>query len=262
MSTIVVRRRRAEVAQQVEHLRLDRHVERRGRFVGQQERGLVREGGRDHDALAHAAGQPMGRVAVAPFGLGDPDLLEQRERARPRRLRVDVAVGGDRLRDLVADRERRIERGHRVLEDHADPVAAEPAELLGFESDEVVALEPHRTTDGGARGQEAHRGHRERRLAAPRLADEAEDLALRDGQRHVADGRDRPVVGGEADRRRARVAGRFRSSCDPFGIEPCPEAVAEEVEREHRDRDREAGEDLDPRRLRQHVAAVGEHRAE
>ena len=48
---------------------------------------LVGERHRDHDALALAAGQLM-RIALQPgFGIGNADLRQQFERARPRHLR-------------------------------------------------------------------------------------------------------------------------------------------------------------------------------
>ena len=53
--------RRAEIAvklhDQVEDLRLNGDVERCGRFVGDQQRGLVGEPHGKHNALAHAAGK-------------------------------------------------------------------------------------------------------------------------------------------------------------------------------------------------------------
>jgi hypothetical protein len=53
--------RRTEIAvelhDQVENLRLDGDVERGGRLVGDQQRGLVGEPHGEHDALAHAAGK-------------------------------------------------------------------------------------------------------------------------------------------------------------------------------------------------------------
>ena len=69
----------ADVGEQVEHLSLDRHVQRRDRFVEDQHAGLGREGTRDRDALALAAGQGAGQgpglprvQADQPGELGDP----------------------------------------------------------------------------------------------------------------------------------------------------------------------------------------------
>ncbi len=43
------------VAQQLQHLRLYRHIQRRGRLVGHQQGGLPCQRHRDHHALLHAA---------------------------------------------------------------------------------------------------------------------------------------------------------------------------------------------------------------
>ena len=66
--------------EQVEDLRLHGHVERGGRLVGEQQLRAARQGDRDHDPLAHAAGQLVRVLAQAPLGLGDADRREQRER--------------------------------------------------------------------------------------------------------------------------------------------------------------------------------------
>ena len=72
--------RRVELAlqalDQLEDLRLDGHVERRRRLVGDQQLRVVDERHRDHRALAHAAGELV-RVGVdAPARLGDADQPE------------------------------------------------------------------------------------------------------------------------------------------------------------------------------------------
>jgi hypothetical protein len=46
-----------ELGEQIEDLRLNRHVERRRRLVGDEEFGLARQRHRDHHALAHPAGE-------------------------------------------------------------------------------------------------------------------------------------------------------------------------------------------------------------
>ena len=57
---------RLQLAHQVEHLRLNRDVERRRRLVGDDERRLAGERDGDHHALPHAAGQLVRVVADAP----------------------------------------------------------------------------------------------------------------------------------------------------------------------------------------------------
>ena len=75
----------AQPLQQLDDLRLDRHVERGRRLVGDDEPRLRRERERDDDALAHAAGELV-RIVVDPArGRRDADFLEQRDRALARR---------------------------------------------------------------------------------------------------------------------------------------------------------------------------------
>ena len=50
-------------------------------------------------------------------------------------------MDGERLHDLQADPEHRIERGHRLLEDHGDLAAADAAHLLVGELEQLAAVE-------------------------------------------------------------------------------------------------------------------------
>ena len=65
-------------------------------------------------------------VVDAPLGLGDPDQPQHLDRALAGLARAtSPLVQPDRLADLVADREDRVQRGHRLLKDHRDLVAAD-----------------------------------------------------------------------------------------------------------------------------------------
>ena len=67
-------------------------------------------------------------VVDPPLGPRDPDLLQRLERARLGFLLRDVLVEQDSLDDLGADLVHRVQRGHRILEDHRDVVAADLAQ--------------------------------------------------------------------------------------------------------------------------------------
>ncbi len=74
------------LADDVDDLRLDGDVQRRGGLVGDEDVGVAADGHGDHGALAHAAGE-LERVLVdALLGVGDADPVEQLRRpsARPR----------------------------------------------------------------------------------------------------------------------------------------------------------------------------------
>ena len=199
-------------ADQAEDLRLDGHVERGRRLVGDQDLRAAGERHGDHDPLAHAARQLV-RVLVDPFGgVRDARDLEQLERLAGRLRARDVFVGEDRLLELVADREERVERGHRLLKDHRQ---VDPADFprrggreVGDVHDPAVALaQPDGAGVGAHLVQQPHDPAQGHGLAGSGLAhdrerlppshaegdavqDGAEPAVNREAQREVADGQD------------------------------------------------------------------------
>src|SRR6185437_12340384 len=143
----------------------------------------------DHDALAQPARELVRVLAEPAAGGADADLLEQEDGALARRAALAAAMAQERLLELIADRVGRIERGHRLLEDHRHAVAAdvfhaprgEPEEIGAGEGEAACrALRPLR--------QEVHDGERGQRLAAAGFADDAEGLAARHREADLADG--------------------------------------------------------------------------
>ena len=128
-----------QVDQQIDHLGLDRDVERGDRLVADDQARSERKRARDADALALAAGKLMRKVPhlVGPQAhlleqFGDPVLL--------------LAAGGEavhaeRLADDVARAHARIERGERVLE-HDLHLAADRAHLGLAEMGDVLSVDP------------------------------------------------------------------------------------------------------------------------
>ena len=190
----------AEVLHQLEDLGLHGDVERRRGLVGDQELGVAAQRHADHHALAHAAGHLVRVVAHPLLGGRDPDEPHHLERARLRLLVADVLVEPDRLGDLLADREDRVERGHRLLEDHRDVVAADLRHLVLVERREVLTVEDdvRAGLDATGRVDELHDRERGHGLAAPGLTDDAERAALRDREVDAVDGPDQAAVGLEA----------------------------------------------------------------
>ena len=115
-----------QVLQQVDHLRLDRHVERRHRLVADDQLGLDGERAGDADALALAAGEFV-REAVHVVGLQADRLEQLHDAVFHRLLRRRELVDGERLADDRADLQPRIERGVGILEDDLH-VAAQRAQ--------------------------------------------------------------------------------------------------------------------------------------
>ena len=175
MNSIAMPVSRLEVAEELQDLRLHRHVERRGRLVGDEEVGLVGERHGDHHPLALAAGKLVRIGAEPALGLADADLLEELEHALARRLIAHAAMHLEHLADLPLDGVQRVERGHRLLEDDADVVAADaPAAPCSLALSRSLPLK--RISPVGMRcrrvGQELHDRQRGHRFARSRLADQ------------------------------------------------------------------------------------------
>ncbi len=119
-------------------------------------------------------------------GIGQLHRLDQFLHAS---VRTCDAVHLQHLGDLVADPHERIERGHRLLEDHADAAAAQETHFRGLQSEEVPALEVDAAVqDFQGRRQQAHDGAGRDRLAGSAFPHDAEDLAGIERERDILDG--------------------------------------------------------------------------
>ncbi len=73
----------AQLAEQVEHLRLDGDIERGRRLVGNQQRRPVHHGHGNHHPLPLPAGELVRIIARAPLGLGNGDGAQRLDRKPP-----------------------------------------------------------------------------------------------------------------------------------------------------------------------------------
>ncbi len=139
-----------ELAEEVEDLRLDGHVERGGRLVGDEEARRARQRHREHHALAHPTRELMRELVCALLGVGDRDEIEHLQRAATRRVPSDALVEPHGLLELVADGVRRVEARERVLEHHRDPRTADLAHVVERQLEKVATVEPHRSSHDAA----------------------------------------------------------------------------------------------------------------
>jgi hypothetical protein len=98
-------------------------------------------------------------------------------------------MAGDGLDNLLADGEGRIQRRHRLLKDHRQPVAAQILQGLFGDGQKIEAVEADLAGDlGRAFRQQAHHRQRGHALAAAGLADKAERRPLRHAEVEAVDG--------------------------------------------------------------------------
>ena len=187
-----------QVLHQVEDLRLDGDVERRGRLVGDQQLGPAGQRDGDHHALAHAAGELVGILVEAALGLGDADQLQHLHGPVVGLAAADALVQPQRLAELPADGQHGIEARHRLLEDHGDVVAAHAAASRVGELQQVDAAEADGARDlAGRLGDQAQDGVGGHRLAAARFTHHRQRLALLDVEGDAVDRPVHPVRGAE-----------------------------------------------------------------
>ena len=192
-----------QVAQQVQHLGLDGHVQGGGGLIGDDQPGVAGQGHGDDDALAHPAGQLMGVHPVDPLAVGDAHQFQQLDGALLHILPVLAlpVVQGDHLVHLVPDPKDRIQAGHRLLEDHGHHVAPDALHPLVGHLDHVIGLVPQVQADLPlhhlALGplKQLHQGQAGHRFAAARLPHYPHGLANGDVKGHTVHTLDGARVG-------------------------------------------------------------------
>ncbi len=193
-----------ELPEEVENLDDADRVDRGGRFVEDEDLGVLHERIGDAEPLEHAAGVRLG-FRVGP--VGHPDLPEDLLDSRLG-LMAGEAVEPGRVAEVLAPCQPAIEP-HAVGQ-VADPALHRERMPRGIEADDA----------GFARGRlgEPEQHEDRRRLACPVLAEEAEDLACLDLEIERVD-RDEVAVGLRQRARQDRGDG-VASRCDPRCLRP------------------------------------------
>ncbi len=180
----------ADFLHQLHNLRLDGHVQRGGRLVGNQQFRVAGERHRNHGALAHPAGKLVRVLARPLLRVGDLHHLQQADRLFAALPAAQVLVLLQGLGQLLADLFGRVQAGHRVLENHAHQLAADALHLLFARGDNVPAAQVDFAVfdAGGRHGVQLHHRLGGHALAAAAFADDGQRLARVHVQAHAAHG--------------------------------------------------------------------------
>ena len=251
-----------QIVQQLQDPGLHRDVERGGRLVRNQQLRLVGERHGDHDPLALASRELVRPRLQTRFGVADPDQMQQLQTAGPRLRCAQPLVQHQGLGDLLLHRVQRIERGHRFLEDHRDPVSADAVEhrlrrvdqLPASISDAAVGMARMRI------GQELEHGECGHRLARAGLTDQGDGLAPVDAQRGAAHRRHIATVGvkGHAEILdfQKRCPARHASAHRLARVERIAHRLADEHQHRQHDREGEESGEGEPGRLQIVLALI------
>ena len=164
---------------EVQHLRLHGRVERRRRFVGDEQIRREEQRRGDEQALPHATGELMREHRGGPARVGDADAVQHRDRALVCLAAMRDAMHDERLHQVIAGAHRGIECLHRFLEDHRDATAAQGAHLGLAQREQVDAIERDVGTGHPKDpvGQEPHEREPESALACARTSHKADAAA-------------------------------------------------------------------------------------
>ena len=172
-----------ELEQQLEDLRLDGDVERRGRLVGDEQVGLVGERHGDHHPLPLPAGELMRVGGEPPFRILDADFGEQVEHARPRRSVGEARDGSSRPRrpgsSIVCSGLSEVIGSWKIIEIWL-PRMCRSASGGSFIRSSPLKVDHAGRMRGRRVGEEAQDRERGHRLARARFADQRHRLALAD----------------------------------------------------------------------------------
>ncbi len=184
-------------------------------LVGEKQTRAGDETARDRGPLHLTAGKLVG-MRLAAFG--EINAIEELARAK---VGVLLSIQKPRQFDVLADRQMRqqVEK----LEHHADFAAAIERQFALGESSDVASADPDRP---GGRTVDSRDEVEERRLAAPRWADDGEELAGGDREVDRVEGDDRPhsridlrdpLADDRGRRRRRRARIRRRHAPEDIG---------------------------------------------
>ena len=168
---------RLQVLEQVQDLRLDRHVERGHRLVADDQLRVDGERARDADPLPLAAGELV-REAVVVLGVEPDDLEQLLDAALALRVAVPMPCTSSGSATMKPTRLRGLSEAYGSWKTII-MLAPDRPHLRAGEPGDVAAVEDDRA---GGRLEQPHDAAGERRLAAARLADDAERLALAHGE--------------------------------------------------------------------------------
>ena len=171
-----------QIVEQIENLGLNGHIQSGGRLVGNQQVGFIDERHGNHDALQLTAGKFVRILLHAAFGFFDANPLQQCQCFLSCLFFAELfIVYPRRFNQLRTDTHKRIEGSHRLLENHADAVAAQITQgfLIGVQNGNAVKRNTRIfAVSGKFFRQQTHDGHGRYRLARTGFADQSQCFAL------------------------------------------------------------------------------------
>ncbi len=166
-----------QALQQLQEAFLHGDVESRGRFVGDQQLRLAGQRHGQHHPLPLAAGELVRIGLEQTSRLFQAGQFEQFQHPLAQRGATQATMQAQALADLAYDALQWIERGHRLLEHHADALPTNRQQCLRRQGEQFLAVQAHAAAQARRARQQAQQGVGGLRLAGAGLADQGQGLA-------------------------------------------------------------------------------------
>ena len=182
-----MRRRSFKSPEQIENLRLDGHIERRGRLVGHEQFRFGRQRQRDHHPLLHAAGHFVRIISQARFRRGNPHQFQQADDFRVRGSLGPVQL--ERFLDLPAHPKHGVEGRARFLKNITDDPASQLPQIAFGRLQHIDAVQQDFAAFvmGGRAGQQSRDGEGRHAFPGTAFPDQAKRFPGLKGKGHAID---------------------------------------------------------------------------
>ena len=185
-----------QTAQEVENLRLNRHIQRRRRFIGNQQARIGRERNGNHHPLFHATRELEGVLVQPTRRIGNAHGTEQFQRPLTRCRAAQTQMAFEHLADLPPVGQHRVKARCRFLKNHRHAAAAHRAHFGFRQLQQIAPVETHLTAKNAPRRrQQAQQRQGRRRFAAARFAEQRQRFPGTQIEIHAIDRRQHPPPG-------------------------------------------------------------------
>ena len=127
-------------------------------------------------------------MSSAAGRLRDADQIQHLDGAAAGGPAIHALMQPKHLDHLGADLQVRVQRGHRVLEDHGNLLAPDAVQGGGRQSQDLLVAEPDAARGAPVAGQQAHDRHEKLALAGAGFPDHADRFAGHDIEADIVDG--------------------------------------------------------------------------
>ena len=169
-----------QVPDQIQNLRLNRHIQCRRGFIGDQDLRLTGQRHGNHHTLTHTSGHLMRILMSSHFRIGDSHCPHHIHSFLHGLFFVHTPMKSQRLRDLLSALDNRIQRSHRFLKNHGHLVSPQFLHLFFGKFNQILPFiqDLASRNPSGRIGNQLQNRQRRHALAASALSHDSQLLSF------------------------------------------------------------------------------------